>query len=56
MSRDAVASARELDGALAGNGARPRRRRSTASTLTLRLHGEVDEVEEYTAELWVRAC
>ena len=47
-----AASTRELDGALGGNGAPPRGRRNAASTLTLWLNGEVDELQEAMVEWW----
>ena len=47
-----AASARELDGTLDGNGAPPQGRRNAASTLTLWLNGDVEELKETTVELW----
>ena len=42
----------ELSSDSGGNGAPLRRRRKTASTLTLRLSGEVDELQRMTMESW----
>ena len=47
-----VVSTRELVGAHDSNGAPPREEGNVASTSTLRLNGEVDELQEAKVEWW----
>ena len=47
-----VVSTQELVGAHGGNGAPPREEGTAASTSTLRLNGEVDELHEAMVEWW----